>query len=382
MTGQRDVWLDGLRGLCAFAVCAGHLRGLTLADYGTIEARNPFLAAFYFATGLGHQAVVVFFVLSGYFVGGSVFRHRKNFSFPAYLAQRLLRLWIVLLPALLVTYLCDIGTASYKPEVLNGACYTAWNSGPTSEQPATHQWSVLLGTLGFVHTILVPVYGTNYPLWSLANEFWYYMLYPLFLISVGATGQKKWFWRVLCGFCCIGLLYWLPHGFLEGLAIWLLGPIVARLAPKLSIRSRWPMLVIALMATFGVLMLNRFPSVLEYLPLSPDLLLGLATAGVCLILARWGVVPNHRVGRAFSWLCSTSAAFSYSLYVVHFPVLLLLASCGWLTQKAQPTLLHLFYYALALMVLTGSGVLLWLVSERHTQRVRSWLGRNVSRLFI
>ena len=108
----------------------------------------------------------MFFVLSGYFVGGSVWRTRQSFSFTGYLAQRLLRLWIVLLTALIVTYLCDAVTSSCQPEILGGAYYTKWNSGPSTDHPVTHHWTVFLGSLAFVHTILVPIYGTNSPLWS------------------------------------------------------------------------------------------------------------------------------------------------------------------------------------------------------------------------
>jgi len=35
----------------------------------------------------------------------------------------------------------------------------------------------------FLQTITVPVYGSNSPLWSLANEFWYYLLFPLLLLA-------------------------------------------------------------------------------------------------------------------------------------------------------------------------------------------------------
>jgi len=47
----------------------------------------------------------------------------------------------------------------------------------------------LLENLGFVQTVSVPVYGTNGPLWSLANEFWYYVMFSL--IAVAAI-QRRW----------------------------------------------------------------------------------------------------------------------------------------------------------------------------------------------
>lgn len=54
----------------------------------------------------GYQAVMVFFVLSGYFISSSVLHSLENgtWSWREYLTKRLLRLWIVLIPALLLTY--------------------------------------------------------------------------------------------------------------------------------------------------------------------------------------------------------------------------------------------------------------------------------------
>ena len=59
---------DWLRGLAAVAVLAGHVRGLFFVDFGDLVAPGPFARLAYMATGLGHQAVVVFFVLSGFFI--------------------------------------------------------------------------------------------------------------------------------------------------------------------------------------------------------------------------------------------------------------------------------------------------------------------------
>jgi hypothetical protein len=54
--------LDLLRGLAALLVCAGHLRSFLMVDFGEVRSPSILDRAFYFATGLGHQAVVVFFL--------------------------------------------------------------------------------------------------------------------------------------------------------------------------------------------------------------------------------------------------------------------------------------------------------------------------------
>jgi peptidoglycan/LPS O-acetylase OafA/YrhL len=39
--------------------------------------------------------------------------------------------------------------------------------------------TTFVGNLAFLQTIAVPIFGTNGPMWSLANEFWYYLIFPL-----------------------------------------------------------------------------------------------------------------------------------------------------------------------------------------------------------
>jgi peptidoglycan/LPS O-acetylase OafA/YrhL len=62
--------LDLLRGSAAFLVLSGHLRSYIFQSYGELAQESLPVKAFYFGTGLGHQAVIIFFALSGFLVGG------------------------------------------------------------------------------------------------------------------------------------------------------------------------------------------------------------------------------------------------------------------------------------------------------------------------
>src|SRR6266851_274573 len=102
--------LDLLRGIAAFAVFFGHARSLFLVDYKDVENKGPGVQAFYLVTGFGHQAVMLFFVLSGFFIGGNVLHLMLSgkWSWTSYLISRFTRLYVVLLPGLLATLLCDV----------------------------------------------------------------------------------------------------------------------------------------------------------------------------------------------------------------------------------------------------------------------------------
>ena len=56
----------------ALVVMLSHLRGMMLIGWRDLPPglHNPLVAGFYFATSFYHEAVVVFFVLSGFLIAG------------------------------------------------------------------------------------------------------------------------------------------------------------------------------------------------------------------------------------------------------------------------------------------------------------------------
>lgn len=65
MQERKSVYLDFLRGTSSLLVVVGHFRYLIFA-----KAPGILPSSVLFLTGLARQAVVVFFVLSGYLIGG------------------------------------------------------------------------------------------------------------------------------------------------------------------------------------------------------------------------------------------------------------------------------------------------------------------------
>ncbi len=87
----RLVHLDCLRGMGALLVCEEHLRAFLFVPYARLESPGVVQKGFYFLTGLGHQSVMIFFVLSGFLVGGSVVvaMRKGNWTWNGYLLRRL-----------------------------------------------------------------------------------------------------------------------------------------------------------------------------------------------------------------------------------------------------------------------------------------------------
>lgn len=100
--------LDFLRWTSALAVLAGHVRLFLFPPMESIAHPGLPLKTFYLLTGFGHQAVMIFFVLSGFLVGGRAAEKLSDgtFRMADYLADRVSRLKPVLFSSL-VTNQCS-----------------------------------------------------------------------------------------------------------------------------------------------------------------------------------------------------------------------------------------------------------------------------------
>lgn len=370
LSDDRNLWLDLIRGGSALLVCLGHLRNAMLVDYSALVNPSIAMKAFYALTSLGHQSVMVFFVLSGYFVGGAVLRSSAKFSWGSYLTSRLTRLWVVLIPCLFITWGVGQILLDYAPAVLAGANVESWHSGPKPGEYSA-SFSTLLANIFFMQTITSPVFGLNSPLWSLANEFWYYMLFPLLATAVSLVGSGKSHARTAALVLAILIAFSLPKEMLYGFLIWMLGVAVYCLQPKLKKLSKNTMriLLIVALALFGLaLAYSKSTSPIQIMPFESDFLVGITFAFLCLILTKQAF-PKLRV----TWFAKGSlylSEVSYSLYLSHFPIIILIAATAFESQKRVPGGLLLVQFFAWILLLLAMAVALWWLFESRTAFVR------------
>src|SRR5580704_17059432 len=102
-------FLDLVRFGAALLVLFGHSRGLYFASIADVPDAGIATRLFYLATGLQHEGVVLFFVVSGFLVGGSAWRNIEAGRFDArlYLINRFSRIYLVLIPALALVFILD-----------------------------------------------------------------------------------------------------------------------------------------------------------------------------------------------------------------------------------------------------------------------------------
>lgn len=315
--GSRN--LDLLRGLAALAVMLGHLRGLFFVSWGEVAAPSRPLAALYLFTSFGHDAVIVFFVLSGYFVAGSALRAivGGTWQWRSYLTRRLTRLYIVLLPALALGAAFDLAGIAFFHGVgpyHGGGDYLAIEPLPVSLHLDA---ATFLANAAYLQEIIAPTFGSNGALWSLSYEFWFYVLFPCAALALwqGTGRGARLFFLVL--FAAIS--FFVGATITGYFCIWLLGLVVI-VAPPFRGRSG-PWLAVAAAAAalaLGVTLALRQVSS----PFLADWVRGMAMLPLVYLLAHAGTGEGWRPSPlSLDRLARGMAGFSYTLYLVHLPVL-------------------------------------------------------------
>jgi peptidoglycan/LPS O-acetylase OafA/YrhL len=378
LDGRLSSNLDCARWVAAALVVVSHVRNLLFLDWPHVpeEEKTLAAAAFYQLTGLGHQSVIVFFVLSGFLVGGSVVNglRKGQFSLTSYLVNRITRLYVVLVPALLIGYAFDtIGIRWFNAQQVYSQGWPHILAPLQYRVDENLSWSILAENLCDLQTIASPALGSNAPLWSLANEFWYYVLFPLLLAPF--MSWKSWRMRLLLlvvGMAVAALIY--PMILLYGL-IWAMGAGI-RCVPRSMVPWNWLSALLLLVAVVAGVRLSHWHFSAK-MAFATDMLVALALAN---LLLTWMHCQKDDGAAAPSRLHAMMAGFSYSLYLLHFPLLLLLcamASALWgIGLSMSPS--SLTSYLMFASITAFLYLFAWAVSlltERHTHHVRQLLMR-------
>ena len=374
LTPSGSAHLDLIRGLAAWAVMWGHLRGLFFVDFPHIQRRDVWLDAIYFLTGFGHQAVMVFFVLSGFFISSAILKRHasQSWSWRDYAIDRSSRLYVVLIPGLLFGLLWDtIGshrfasTGLYTHPIVDLG-YAVASAGLTVKD--------FVGNICFLQTIVCRTFGSNAPLWSLADEFWYYVLFPVALSAGFAWASWRWRRAIPLTILAIAVAVFVGPNILIGFLVWMTGCVLAFAYSRFKLGSRgW---LIAYLAASLIVFAISLTAARIRIParLGGDIVVGSAFAVLLFAVLQVDLRTRHSFYSRFTHWC---AGFSYSLYVLHFPLLLFVRA--WLVppQRWQPDVSHGVRGVLVGAAVLAFAWLVSLVTEGKTHLARNCLKKTI-----
>jgi peptidoglycan/LPS O-acetylase OafA/YrhL len=372
-SGTSD-FLNASRWVAAFFVSLHHVFHITIY-YSDIKDPGLFLRAANFFCGFGHMAVIVFFVISGYLVGGRAVLHFKDKGFSAidYAIHRFSRIYTVLIPALIVGYMLDwSGIAFFNASGIYNHP-DAFYSNDFGNDMAKHlSLGIFVGNLLQLQTITVSSLGSNAPLWSLANEWWYYVVFGFCMI---AYRSRRMLTRVVATIAILTIIIVLPLQISLWLAFWVVGVAVAVLG---RFWAGWSFTTGAMILIVCLVVVRWIGPRLwssGFTDLATDFALDLAVAlGYAIVLL---CAKNLKDRLKFRSLHRALASFSYTVYLVHFPAMVFLAAfmkdvldIGF---ARQPGVAATIYAGALLVTLYGCAWIFAAFTEAHTDVIRSRL---------
>ena len=360
------------RWFSASVVMLSHLRAVMFVSWASVpgEQRTMFVYAIYFATAFFHEAVVVFFVLSGFLVAGpNINRARVGIFHPkSYGIDRFSRIYVTVVPALLFTVAADTVARTHFSwagffDGSNGFVHGRFPSAFQGDSAA-----LVAGNLAMLQPIHVPVLGSNVPLWSLSYEVWFYVWFGAFAFALQHK-RRAWVYPMLA---TAGLLlfHW---SALFGLLIWCFGA----LAYQWDGWARSMTLALAAFAlSLGLSLWGRVN--LTDVPFKlTDVFVGLSFAWLLALMKR----RSYRLWNGTEKLNQPLSDFSYSLYVIHFPAMLCFLAifmqaaglAGTIKQGNVPAGPALLVYLATAASTFGLAFLFSRLFEARTGAVRRWL---------
>lgn len=310
--------LNFWRWFAAWVVVACHLRQIFLPPVIDYSGLRLLLLPIVTISEFGHEAVMVFFVISGFLVGGLTLNsaNKRGFSLSDYAVKRFSRIYIVLVPALLLTLSSDMIGARY------------WNGsgiydGGQGFRIGSMDWSAVsqldlptfLANLFMLQRVTAPSFGSNGPLWSLSYEWWYYMLFAT--VALFFFNQRR-VVRALCVVAALSMIAILPLPILAWGAFWAVG-----LAVYEYLRRGWwrPPVWVGIGVFAAAVTLNFVSRGVDF-PAASYIRDGMIAGGFAVMLVSFdGERPIP-----FANLNHHLAEFSFSLYLVHFPLIVLAAA--------------------------------------------------------
>jgi peptidoglycan/LPS O-acetylase OafA/YrhL len=214
--------LDSMRGLAALSVLAGHIMLINaLLSADTWGNHRYMLVNLIKYTPLrifwaGDEAVIFFFVLSGFVLSLPFYREFPRYS--GFLIRRVCRIYI---PYIVAVSLALVARLRYNTPVTGTSSWFNQTWAVPLSRNVLLQHLILVGSL--------QNYALDPPIWSLAQEMRISLVFPLIMLFVV---KMKWRWTLLAGACLALLSFrhglYTPSGTLNYILFFIIGALLAK----------------------------------------------------------------------------------------------------------------------------------------------------------
>lgn len=359
-------WLDVVRGASALIVLLGHARERLFGTYSLEKSGMPeiLIKVFYVLFGMGTQAVMCFFLISGLLIAPRFFTFKdiNSIHLTEYFISRGTRIYAVAAPALILSMIfaySSIRQFGGFETVLSERCE------PTLTDLAKN--------LAFLSKAFYPVICSNDPYWSIHNEVFYYILFPLLIIGIktfnSIIGKLFFISFIVIILFLITFDSFDYHNTLLLFPIWILGGLTMVLPTPRGGPWLWGVLSI-----LSIIIPNL-------LPFKNTWLIEAYLIAVCLSLFLRSVMdsdfaPNLILKRIVMWL----ANISFSLYLTHIFLINYIRQFGIsMLDLSFPfdvfSAFSISFYILVILISISFAHIFYLIFERNTSKFRSFVQR-------
>ncbi|MEW6690497.1 MAG: acyltransferase [Pseudomonadota bacterium] len=324
----RDVRIDVLRAVAALAVLLFHAQnawylgvGGELAPGERLRLRDTWLGLASSPLTLGFLGLNLFFVLSGLCIHASYLALRERggaFSYGAYAKRRFWRIYPAYAAAIAFSLGC-LALAEWIRVERYGAVELSVYAARWVEQTLRY--------LSFTHTLSIETFGGyNAPLYTMAIEAHFYLAYPAVLAAFRAFGPAR--TLALSILASLALSAWVLAGgdaaaqrlVLDSILVrwpeWIMGCVIAefwfRARRGEPVRVFGPGVGIAVAACFIAALAIQVAT-----GIAPNLLW---SAAIALIVSTYLLAASARP-TGWEHRLAAIGLFSYSIYLLHYPVL-------------------------------------------------------------
>lgn len=341
-------WLDPLRALSALFVLFVHVRTVLFEQYDNLVpmSQNVFTQLFFMLCGLGGFSVCMFYILSGFLVGGRTITQiiDGRASAKRFLFNRLFRLGVPLTGALCLIVIVNL-ILGEKTDFIQ-----------------------LLGQYTGLQGVIFRDYGGVF--WTLPYEIWFYAI----LLAVIIISHNR---RLLIGTIMLMLSLLVFSRLLpQFLYIIPLGIICYYLKDHRISRRVMTILWISMPILFISYLIGGIHSLavrigyIKYSQIFIPIIQIVLFTNISVLISQYVLQkPENRISIFLNRYGKSFAAISYTLFLTHYQVLRVWSACVNAYNQVTPWTIGAFVAVCIICILFA--YLMYLVFERNTSKVQN-----------